>query len=106
MIKKAIQDLQEVIINENISCLDEADIVAILNDTDDERIYLGFENKKFTKMNIRAIDYQIAPKQLRRYFDDEDLMRNVPVEKVIEFLGPMIKEAWVRCWAIGLNSRK
>lgn len=93
MIQKAIRDLKEHIVN---NTTDYADVVAVINSGNDERIYLRFENKKFSKMSICAIDYQFAPKQLRRYYDDEDEMRNVPIDKIVEHLGPLIKEAWVR----------
>jgi hypothetical protein len=93
VIQKAIRELQEYVSNNPDGY---ADIVAAINSDNDDQIYLRFENKKFSKMSICAIDYQFAPKQLRRYYDDEDEMRNVPIDKIVEYLGPLIEEAWVR----------
>ena len=97
MLKKSIQDLQDVIARKKIEH-DQADIGASLtHDEDGDFFAVSFENKKFTKMRVFGLPYKDAPQQLRRYFDGEDSLIHVPTEKVIEHLGPIVVEAWVRC---------
>lgn len=97
MIKKAIQDLQDIITIKKLEPY-QADVGASLtHDEDGDFFAVSFENKKFSKMKIFGLPYKETPQQLRRYFDGEDALIHVPTEKLIEFLSPIVVEAWVRC---------
>lgn len=99
MIKKAIQDLQNIIIRKKLEPY-QADIGVTFTDEEDGDFFsVSFENKKFTKMRIFGLPYRDAPQQLRRYYDEENILIHVPTEKVIECLAPKTVEAWVRCRA-------
>lgn len=97
MMKKAIQDLQEIITRDKLE-LYQADIGASLTNNENGDFFaLSFENKKFTKMRIFGLPYKDAPQHLRRYFDGEQALIHVPTEKAIEHLATIVVEAWVRC---------
>lgn len=96
MIKKAIQDLQNLIVRKKLK-LHQADIgVTFSDDEDGDFFAVSFENEQFTKMRIFGLAYKDAPQQLRRYYDKEHVLIHVPTEKVIEHLGPKTVDAWVR----------
>lgn len=99
MIKKAIQDLQDIIAQKKLEP-NQADIgVSLTDDEDSDFFVVSFENKQFSKMRIFGLPYKDAPQQLRRYYDEEDVLIHIPTEQVIEHLGPITVEAWVRCRA-------
>ena len=96
MIKKAVRDLQDIIVRKNLEVY-QADVGASLtHDEDGDFFAVSFENKKFSKMKIFGLPYKDTPQQLRRYFDGENALIHIPTEKVIEYLGPIVVEAWVR----------
>jgi hypothetical protein len=94
MIKKAINDLQDIITNNNLD-LHQAEVGASLTD-DGACFSLSFENSAFTKMKVSGLSYKNAPVALRRYYDEERYMIHVPTQRIIDHLGPIVVEAWVR----------
>ena len=96
MLTKAIQDLQDIIITKKID-VKQADIGASMTSDEDDFFAISFENKKFAKMRIFGLNFKDCPSSLRRYYDEEHVLIHVPTEKIIQFLSPVVIEAWVRC---------
>lgn len=76
MFQKAIRDMQEHIKQHKID-LYQANVGATR--VSGENVFTTtFENKKFTKVNIIGLSYNNTPQCLRRYFDDENRMSELP----------------------------
>lgn len=95
MLRKAIQDLQDAITNNNLKPY-QAKVLADVKADDYYRLVITFESKSFKKVKILGLMYKDAPDRLKRYYDDEITLIHVPTEKAIECLSDMIDEAWVR----------